>query len=180
MNNTQTYETLFDISRFAGWDLPWLAVGPTLLLLSLALLWRARRRGQAQVLPGFLVVASVVATGAMAMAEWDLQRLVSASKNGRTQVAQGPVMSHSVKATASYNGTTKRYDRRVWESFLVGDVAFGFDRKAPMPGFTNSAEPPVALADGDLLRIHFVEDVAGDYASRRILRVERMVRTSQN
>jgi hypothetical protein len=179
MNTTLPYETLFEIHRHGGADPIWLAIlasGLVMLVLSLVARRRAKRKGEATAGPGLFVVASVVVLAAWAMALWDQQRLVAALDNGRAQVAQGPVLSHSVKATASYNGNSKRYDRRVWESFLVGDVAFGFDRKAGAAGFTNSAEPPVALADGDLLRVHFVEDVAGDYASRRILRLERMVR----
>ena len=166
------YEVLFEMASLSWQRDPWLALGAVLLLLALAALWWAQRRGKPLLLPRFFVIAAFVVVAATSLALWDHQRLVKALEGGQALVVEGLVQSHSVKESASYNGNSKRYDRRMWESFYVGPVAFGFDRYAPGPGFANSDEE-VELDDGDVLRVHYVEDSPGDFASRRIVRLER-------
>ena len=54
-----------------------------------------------------------------------------------------------------------------------GDTAFGFTQDASSVGFRNAEEPRITLRDGEWLRLHYVEDEEGEFAQRRILRLER-------
>jgi hypothetical protein len=173
MNSAPGFETLFDLAGH-GWRYgPLLAGGVLLLLLALAALAWQRRRGRSLVLPGFFVVVGVVMPAIAGLAWWEHRLLAAALHDGRAQVVEGVVQSHEVTQRASWNGNSKRYDRSTWEAFLVGGVAFGFTRDGSAVGFTNGAATPLALADGEVLRVHFVEQTPGDFASRRILRLER-------
>ena len=91
---------------------------------------------------------------------------MKALQAGRVQVAQGVVQSHEITPRASWNSHSKRYDRSTWEAFLVGDVAFGFARDGSAVAFTNGKNRPLVLADGEVLRVHFVEQTPSEYASR--------------
>jgi hypothetical protein len=53
-------------------------------------------------------------------------------------------------------------------------VPFGFVRDASVAGYTNSGVEPLVFAQGDMLRVHCVEDTPGDFDSRRILRLQRL------
>lgn len=168
-------ELLYDLAA-TGWpDALWLFGAVMALLLAGVSLWWAKRRGRPTVLPGFLVVAALVALAATGLNLWDHQRLVKALHSEQALLVEGIVQSHSVTESSTYNGLNKRRDRRTWESFYVGSVAFGFDRRAPRAGFSNHGAEPITLADGQRLRVQYVEDTPGDYATRRILRLHRVL-----
>jgi hypothetical protein len=174
MNTTSDFDTLYDLPSLGWQHGPLLAIGVLVLAVALAALWRQRRRGGAQALPGFFVAVGVVMQVVAGLAWWETQLLVSSLNGGQAQVAQGLVQSHEVRQRAFWNGNSKRYDRSTWETFLVGEMAFGFTRDGSAVGFTNGGSTPLALADGDVLRVHFVEQTPGDFASRRILKLERL------
>jgi len=173
MNAAAGYETLFDLAA-TGWEHgPMLAIGSAVLVAALMLLVMQWRRGRSRVLPGFAVAVGLILQVVAALAWWETELLLADLRSGKAQVAEGVVQSHEVRERAFWNSSSKRYDRSTWEAFLVGDLAFGFTRGGQAVGFTNAASPHVALADGEWLRVHYVEQTAGDFASRRILKLER-------
>lgn len=174
MNHDLPYEMLFDLARQGPPNTGWLAFSAAALVIALALRWRARRRGQATAGPTFFALAFGVVLGVTCFSVWDHDRLQAALREGRTQVAEGLLQSYSVQHRAHYNTQSKRYDRSVAESFHVGEVAFGFVRDASAAGYTNAGREPLAFTPGDRLRVHYVEDTPGDFASRRIVRLERV------
>lgn len=174
MTTPPDVDTLYDLPSLGWQHGPVLAVGSLVLAVALAALWRQRRRGRPQVLPGFFVAVGLVMQGVAGLAWWETELLVSAIQGGQAQVVQGTVQSHEVRQRAFWNPHSKRYDRSTWEAFLVGEVAFGFTRDGTAVGFTNGTGTPLVLADGDVLRVHFVEQTPGDFASRRILKLERL------
>lgn len=167
------YEMLFDLVTEGPPNTGWLAASAVALAVALAVLWRYRQRGQPTGTPRFFAAAFALVLVVTGLSAWDHHRLSAALREGRTQVVEGPMESHRVLQHADYNPSTKRYDRRTEESFYVGPVPFGFFRDASVPGFTNSGDRPVSFARGQTLRVHYVEDTPGDFASRRILRLER-------
>jgi hypothetical protein len=173
MNPASDFETLFDLASLGWQHGPMLAIGSAVLAGALGLLWLQRRRGRSQVLPAFFVAAGLVLQIVAALAWWETDLLLADLRSAKAQVATGVVQSHEVKQRASWNANSKRYDRSTWEAFLVGELAFGFTRGGAAVGFTNGGSPPLALRDGELLRVHYVEQTPGDFASRRILKLER-------
>lgn len=173
MNNADGFETLFELPQ-QGWLLgPLLAAGAVVLPLALgALLWQ-RRRGRTLVLPGFFVVVGLLLPVLAGLGWWEQRLLLADLQDGRARIAEGVVQSHAVTPRAVWNTSSKRYDRSTWEAFFVGDTAFGFTRDGSAAGFTNGSATPLVLADGDVLRVHYVEATPGDFASRRILRLAR-------
>lgn len=172
-------ELIYDITRQDVTGLGLLAVFGIGLVLALAVWWRHRRlkRPSGSAGPrGFFVAMAAVATLATAVAIWDHHRLVGKLQAGQSLVAEGVVQAYALQHTAVYNTTSKRYDRSTWESFHLGGVAFVYRRNGGGgAGFHNGSEPPLPISDGMLLRLHYVEDAAGDRSQRRILRVERLV-----
>lgn len=168
------WEPLFDIALQGPPNTGWLAASAVVLALAGVALWRRQRRGQALAMPLFACVASALVLAATALSVWDHHRLVAALVAERFQLAEGPLLSHTVQHRATWNARTRRHDRSIAESFYVGAVAFGFVRDASVPGFTNSGREPLALVAGQTLRVHYVEDEPGQFASRRILRLERL------
>lgn len=170
------YELLFDISAVGPPNTDWLAGSAVALVVSLAALWRARRRGRPLSTPLFFSGAFALLLAVTTLSLWDHHRLVAALRSERFLIAEGALQSYSVQQRASWNSSSKRYDRSVAESFYVGAVPFGFVRDASVPGYTNSGSEPISFAAGQVLRVHYVEDEPGDFASRRILRLERLRR----
>lgn len=173
-----TYQPLFDLGTYGYREGPWWLVGVAIGLVALGLwlwprLWHKRRQ-QRHVLPGFLALMGLVASvGAGGVPLWDHHRLMAEFNAGRALVVEGVVSSHSVQEHATRRHDGKGYDRRTWESFRVGEVAFGFDHKAsPVSSFMHEVHA-APLANGQRLRVHYVDDVPGDYSQRRIVRVER-------
>ena len=174
-------ELIYDISHQEFNLLPLLAAA-VVLLLALAAWWRQRRLKRPATVPptvlGFFVVMAGVATLAIAVTLWDHQRLADRLQGGRVQVAQGQVQAYALQHTATYNTSTKRYDRATWERFQVNGTAFVYRLGGgDGAGFHNSTETPLPIVDGLLLRLHYVEDVDGDAYNRRILRLERLCAT---
>ena len=174
MNTPSDFDSLYDLQSLGWQHGPMLAIGALVLTVALAALWHQRSRGRSQVLPGFAVAVGLVLQAVAGLAWWETHLLVSELTGGQAQVVQGPVQSHDVKQRASWNAGTQRYDRSTWEAFLVGEMAFGYTRGGTAVGFTNGANVPLVLANGDVLRVHFVEQTPGDFASRRILKLERL------
>lgn len=165
---------LFDLLQSSPPNTGLLALCAAGLGLALLAWWRRGRRGQATGTPRFFAAALALVVAGCCVSLWDHHRLGVALRLGQVQVVEGLLQSHAVQHRARYNPSSKRYDRSVAESFYVGDVAFGFVRDGSVPGFTNSGDSPLALANGETLRVHYVEDTPGDFASRRILRLERL------
>lgn len=174
MTNDLPWDLLFDLSREGPPNTGWLGASAAALAVALAVLWRRRRQGRPIGTPAFFAAAFGLVLAVTALSVWDHDRLRAALRDGRTQVAEGPLQSHSVQHRAHYNTTSKRYDRSIAESFYVGTVAFGFVRDASTAGYTNSGREPLAFAPGTVLRVHYVEDDPADFASRRIVRLERL------
>ncbi|MFT3953778.1 MAG: hypothetical protein QM722_05100 [Piscinibacter sp.] len=174
MNSDNGYDTLYDITLEAPPNTLWLAISAVVLVIALLLLWRRRRRGQGAGMPGFMALAFGLLLGVTGLSHWDHQRLQQAVREGRTQVAEGLLQSYSVQHRAHYNSSSKRYDRSIAESFYVGTVPFGFVRDGSVAGYTNSGDAPLRFEQGEVLRVHYVEDAPDDFASRRILRLERL------
>lgn len=169
------YRTVFDLAAQPTGHAAWWAIGAVVVGVALAARWRARRRGRSAGATGFLValgIAIALLGGALPM--WDRARLLDALVDGRARVAEGFVTSHEVTEVAHRvaGKDTTRTQRLAWEAFFVGAEPFGYYRDATAVGFRNSGAARFALADGQRLRVHFVEDVEGDYSQRRILRIE--------
>lgn len=169
------YELLFDLGQQAYLEgvLCWLLLGSAVLLPATWLRRRRRLQGAATAMPTFMMAFGAVAAACGLITLWDHHRLLEHLQAGRVEIAEGPVASHSVQQIARYDVQSKRYNRSEWEAFLVGATAFGFTRDGSAVGFSNGAEPRLQLRDGEWLRVHYVEDVAGDFSQRRILRLER-------
>ena len=72
----------------------------------------------------------------------------------------------------SKNVRSGGYNTSTWEAFYVADVAFGFYRGRTPVGFLNGGKTPIDLHDGMRIRIHYFEDVPGQFDHRRIVRLE--------
>lgn len=139
---------------------------------------RVCNQGRAPKVHGFFVVMIGVALLAVSATVWDQRRLAAKLQSGDVAMAEGPVQGYALQQTAVYNTSSKRYDRATWESFHVGGTAFVYRRSGGGgAGFSNGSEPPMAISDGVLLRLHHVEDGEGDRSQRRIVRVERLCAT---
>ena len=165
---------LFDIAQVGPPNTGFLTASAVALVVALAVWLRRRRQGTGTAMPRFFAAAMTLVLAVTAFSVWDHQRLQAALKGGQTLVAEGALQSYSVQHRATYNPTSKRYDRSVAESFYVGAVAFGFVRDASAAGYTNSGAEPHAFVQGETLRVHYIEDEPGDFASRRIVRLERL------
>jgi hypothetical protein len=175
-------QILFDMAGTGFRDWPWVALGVCLSAAALVW-WRwSRARGRRQGSAGMLAAMAVVMTAGAGLGWWDHTRLVGHLQAGRVQVAEGVVLSHSVEAvrrrhmgspTVGSSSSNVSTSTSWWESFLVGEVAFGFYRGSQV-GFTNGEAQRVALRDGDRLRVSYVEDEPGVWTSRRIVRLERV------
>ena len=171
-------ELVYDITQQDSSEIYWLIAAAGLFAVLLAAWWYRRRQGRAPRVHGFFVVMIGLAALAVAATVWDERRLVARLQTGDVAVAEGPVQAYALQQTAVYNTSSKRYDRATWESFDVGGTAFIYRRSGGGgAGFSNGTEPPLAISDGVLLRLHYVEDVEGDRNQRRILRVERLCAT---
>jgi multisubunit Na+/H+ antiporter MnhG subunit len=169
------YQLLYDVSQPPTQQWVWGAIGLLLAAAGGFGLWRARRRGRRQGVAGMLAaIGTLLALLAGAWPLYEREQLVDALAGGRAQVAEGPVSAHVVEVVARRRAgdDATRVTRTTWEAFIVGTTPFGFYRDASRIGFTN-AGAQAALGDGQRLRLHFVDDVPGDFAQRRILRVER-------
>lgn len=167
------YELLFDLGQQQPADAFWLLLGGAILIPASWLRWRRARQGGATMMPTFMMLFGGVALACGLILRWDHERLLAHLQAGRVEIAEGLVAAHSVETIVRYDVQAKRHRRSEWEAFLVGPTAFGFTRDASAVGFKNGDEPRVPLRDGDWLRIHYVEDVEGDFSQRRILRLER-------
>lgn len=167
------YELLFDLGQQPRSDWPWLLIGLAVMAGAALGLWRQRVRGQRSAGPGFFLVFGAFCLAAGLVPIWDRHRLLQALQSGQVRVAEGRVSSHGVELLTRYDSASKRWRRSHWEAFRVGDTAFGFTQDASSVGFRNAEEPRIALRDGEWLRLHYVEDVEGEFAQRRILRLER-------
>lgn len=168
------YEMLYDVALQSAPNTGWLAACAVVLAVTLVLLWRRRRGGREPGAARWLAGGSALMLLVSGLSVWDHQRLHAALREGRALVVEGTLLSYDVQHRARYNSSTRRYDRSVAESFYVGAVPFGFVRDASVAGYTNSGDTPLAFTPGETLRVHYVEDVPGEFDSRRILRVERL------
>lgn len=166
-------ELLYDIGQQAFQDGPWLLAAGTGVLVAVLAWWRQRRRGQPAGVQAFFIAFAGAALLGVTLTAWDHARLVGHLQAGRVLVAEGPVLAHALQDTARWNHSSKRYDRSTWESFHVGSTAFVYRRGGGV-GFHNGGDTPVAIHDGQQLRVHYVEDVDGDRSQRRIVRLERL------
>lgn len=175
----QNTDVLYDLSAVGYRDGHWFYIATAVLLVALLLHIRQRKHGRKGGMPPWFVVCMglvVLAFGAIPL--WDHHRLMGHLQAGRTQVAEGVVTSHSVEVIRKRRHNSSGYDSSTWEAFRVGEVAFGFYRGDSPVGFINSGSDTVELRDGQALRVHYYEDVPGDFAHRRILRLERTRATS--
>jgi len=171
-------ELVYDITQQDSSEIYWLMAAAGVFALALAAWFYQRRQGRTTGVHGFFVVMIGVALLAVSATVWDQRRLVAKLQTGDVTVAEGPVQAYALQQKAVYNTGSKRYDRATWESFHVGGTAFIYRRSGGGgAGFHNGSEPPLAISDGVLLRLHYVEDVEGDRSQRRILRLERLCAT---
>lgn len=173
MSTDTRYVALYDIAEQGPPNTLWLTISALVLAIALLLMWRRRARGQGYGMPGFVALGFGLMLGVTALSIWDHRRLQETLREGRAQVVEGPLQSYGVQHRARYNSSSKRYDRSIAESFYVGAVPFGFVRDASAAGYTNSGASPLQFEQGELLRVSYVEDEPEDFASRRILRLER-------
>lgn len=173
-NLLASYDTLYDLAQAGPPNTGWLAASAVVLVATLAVLWLRQRRAQQLGNPRWLAGASALMVLVMGLSVWDHQRLSEALREGRTLVVEGELQSYGVQHRATWNSSSKRYDRSIAESFYVGAVPFGFIRDASVAGYTNSGDEPLAFTPGETLRVHYVEDVPGEFDSRRILKLERL------
>lgn len=166
---------IYDISQVGYRDGHWFYIATAVLLFALWLRLRQRRTGAKGMPPGFVACMGLVLMAFGVVPLWDHHRLQGHLQAGRTQVAEGLVTSHSVEVIRKRRPGENRYDTSTWEAFRIGDVAFGFYRGDSPVGFLNSGSDTVDLHDGQYLRAHYYEDVEGDFAHRRILRLERVL-----
>lgn len=167
-------ELLYDISTVGYRDGHWFYIAAAVLLFALLLRLRQRASGKKGGMPPWFVLCMglvLVAFGAIPL--WDHHRLLGHLQAGHAQVAEGVVTSHSVEVIRTRRYNSSGYDSATWEAFRIGEVAFGFYRGDSPVGFLNSGGDATELRDGQVLRAHYVEDVEGDFAHRRILRLER-------
>ena len=154
--------------------LPFVYIGLGLLAVAAALHFWARRRGQRSFMAILIAIAAVLVGGLVyGLSVWDHQRLVARLKSGDVLQAQGAVTAHQKwrqDAGTSSGSSARRYNH--WETITVGGVAFTWSPGEQQAAFSNAQTPPLALQDGLMLRIHYVEDVAGQAHERRILRLE--------
>ncbi|MGA0609340.1 hypothetical protein [Caldimonas sp. KR1-144] len=168
------YDTLYDLALQGPPNTGWLVASAVALVVALVVLWRRRRQRHGLGVRCFFTGASALILLATGFSVWDHQRLQAALREGQTLVVEGALQSYSVQHRAEYNSSTKRYDRSIAESFYVGAVPFGFIRDASVAGYTNSGDEPLNFAQGETLRVHYVEDAPGEFDSRRIVRLERL------
>src|SRR5437868_3932385 len=154
-------ELVYDITQQENSaEIYWLMAAAAVFVLALAAWWYQRRQGRAPKVHGFFVVMTGVALLAVSATVWDERRLAAKLQAGDVAVAEGPVQAYALQQTAVYNTSSKRYDRATWESFHVGGTAFVYRRSGGGgAGFSNGGETPLPIADGVLLRLHYVEDV---------------------
>jgi hypothetical protein len=177
-NFLATYDTLYDLAQQGPPNTGWLAISAVALVVTLVVLWRRHRRAQKLGNPRWFAGACALMLLVTGLSVWDHHRLDAALREGRTLVVEGELLSHGVQHRATWNSSSKRYDRSIAESFYVGAVPFGFIRDASVAGYTNSGDEPLSFTPGETLRVHYVEDVPGEFDSRRILRLERLRRTA--
>ncbi|MEO8297807.1 MAG: hypothetical protein ABI574_08365 [Burkholderiales bacterium] len=175
MPNEPRFETLYDLAQVDPPNLLFLALSAVAFAVALGALIVRRRKGQKLNVAVFFTAAFALVLAVSVLSVWDHHRLQQALRDGHSLVVQGLLQSHTVQQRAAYNPSTKRYDRSIAESFYIADVPFGFVRDGSAAGFTNSGDAVVELVNGQVLRVRYVEDTPGDFASRRILRVERLV-----
>lgn len=170
-----TYDLLFDLAEYGYRDGVFWLIGAAIgVVAGLAWAIQRRRRGK-QTVPGMLAFAALFCSvGAGGVPMWDHHRLVAEYNAGRALVVEGLVSSHSVQLHTTRRSDGKGYDRRTWESFRVGEIAFGFDHEAsPVTRQAREKQLP-GITDGQRLRVHYVDDAPGDYSQRRIVRLERV------
>ena len=168
------WTTAFDLAAVGYRDGLWFVFGAAVALAGLLWVWRARQRGARTGAAWMMFAIGLVAgLGGGGVPLWDHHRLVAELQGGRAQVAEGAVVSHSVELVRRRrHDSMTRYDSYTWEAFRVGEVAFGFYRGSSPVGFINGDADRIDLHDGMVVRVHYVEDVPGDFAQRRIVRLE--------
>ncbi|MBX3679936.1 MAG: hypothetical protein KF710_07135 [Rhodocyclaceae bacterium] len=154
--------------------LPFLYVGLGALLLALVLYLRARAAKRGRGTPTVVAIFGVLVAGlGYGMNTWDQGRLARMLASGEVLSVEGPVSAHQVwreDITNPKKDIGRRY--RTWETITVGTTSFIWSPGAVEPAFTNAQLPPVAFRDGLMVRVTYVEDVAGEAHQRRILRLE--------
>lgn len=175
MNSDAAFLLLYDITLERPPNLGWLAVSAAVLVVGLAAWRRRRRQGKLLGVARFFTLAFGLMLAVTGLSVWDHHRLQSVLRGGEARVVQGLLQSHDVQHRAHWNSRSRSYDRSIAESFYVGDVPFGFVRDGSAAGWTNSGDEPIEFAPGQQLRVHYVEDAPDDFASRRIVRLERLM-----
>jgi hypothetical protein len=167
------WERVWDIRNAGSTDvLSGLGLGVVVLLVAIGLVWNDRRRQRRPVLGTFLAIMALVWSLAVAVTQWDRQRLAALLERGEVQTVEGFVSGHQVwrQERARSPGETQRYN--TWETITVGTVQFTWALDAAEAAFTNAGEGKVAFRDGMPARVHWVEDVPGEAHQRRIVMLE--------
>lgn len=169
------WQLVFDIgAQSTERFLPFVYIGLGLLAVAGGLRLWARRRKQGSFMAIMLAIAAVLVGGlGYGLNAWDHHRLVARLKSGDVLQTQGAATAHQKwrqDIGTSSNSSTRRYNH--WETVTVGGVAFTWSPGEQQAAFSNAQTPPLALQDGLMLRISYVEDVAGQAHERRILRLE--------
>lgn len=153
---------------------PFIYAGLAFLALALGFHLWARRRGERSGTARVLIIVGVVVGGlGYGVNQWDQDRLTVRLAEGSVLQVEGPVAEHQIwkeDVTDTRRDIGRRYNH--WETVIVAGVRFTWTPGAQSPSFSNALSPPLALEDGTLLRITYVEDVAGEAHQRRILRLE--------
>lgn len=169
------WQTIFEVSRPGLLDLRGdLYIAAALAAVGLIFYLRARKQKQrSMVAIAMTVFACVVLVFAYGVGTWDRWRLANRLAEGSPLQAQGLVTGHAVwrdEVSRAPGETLRRFNH--WERVEVGGVSFIWTPGAHEAGFTNAQTPALQIQDGLLMRIAYVEDVAGEAHQRRILRLE--------
>lgn len=163
------YRTVYDLgsSGFEYWAM--LAWAGLIAFLALALMARARLKGNNPFLAKFLFVFAILfADFSFAMPYLDYSRLSAVLKDGQTLVANGYVSKHAVSSNLKFIGSRLV---RESQSFNVNGVKFNWHQPTNFV-LVSEQNPFVTLEDGQALRVTYVEDGEGAAKERLILRLE--------
>lgn len=171
--DTSTWILVYDLAqqdRARSIDIAY-AIGTVLVV---ALLWWWPRLRWARW--GSLVALVLLAV--LGLRAWEQHTLLAALRDGRATVVQGPVQDAARELRTWKRTGESAWRRTTAEAITVAGVRFGWTQDADAPGFRNLGAPEWTPADGDVLRVHFVETAGDDPMARRIVRLERLAPVS--
>ncbi|HET8708391.1 MAG TPA: hypothetical protein VFM46_18935 [Pseudomonadales bacterium] len=167
------YQTIYDLEAygFHGW--PFLVATFALAFGALGLMARARLNGANPLAARSLFVFSILfADFSIAMPYLEYSRLTAALAHGEAQVANGFISHHEVRPRVQFGQLAIGKLTGELQSFSVNGVNFDWAFSGLGTGLLGGADQALALRDGQVLRVTYVEDGEGSFKQRRILRLE--------